>query len=316
MEEIYNSMMGLSLGQNQLNKTNFKNILSLNVSPSPIEEILVTRRGKIILNGSQFQNILVFVLSNGQFVCEFKVPKKQNKNYCMVEMHREDTICTCNGICLEYLSGENFQMISRLFTDHSKEIFRAIETTHSEMITAGCDGLIKVYDDFGELKGTLRGHTQPITSLLEINNNIIVSTGYDCTLRFWDLNTLRPMEEYTIGGIQSYGNNCLYYASEQNKIFIGCCGGEIKVIDLNNKNIQTFSNGISLEIRSLIRLNNGFFLAALNAIQAQFALYDSNMNFNSIACSGNNSGTNSVAKLGNNLFISGDGIGNIMIWEY
>lgn len=51
--------------------------------------------------------------------------------------------------------------------------------------SASVDQCIKVWDKFGNLQKTFRGHTNDVKSLLELPTGELVSCSWDCTLRIW-----------------------------------------------------------------------------------------------------------------------------------
>ena len=66
----------------------------------------------------------------------------------------------------------------------------------AQFATAGADKIVRIYSPNGKLLHSLEGSTAPITSLVFLPDNKLVSAGGDKLLRLWDAKTGKPLGEW------------------------------------------------------------------------------------------------------------------------
>lgn len=216
----------------------------------------------------------------------------------------------------------NYQSISIISSGHSKGITKVIYTSNERIFSCSWDSTIKVFDDDCNTLSTLYGHTDSISSLLELNNksNLMISCGYDGILRYWDINTLICLNNYTIKGVFCNISKSVLYLENKEWIIIGGIG-EILIIDNKKHKIirrVEFSESMPKEaiVGCIIELNNGYFIVGMDDIFTSLMLFDSNLNYIENIEYPFCKGIWNIINSKGNCFISGDEEGNLVEWEY
>lgn len=108
----------------------------------------------------------------------------------------------------------------RTLKAHCTKVRALSAISDSEVVSAGDDGVLKVWDIEEDAEGvTLQGLSGPVTSISPLGGRRVVTAGFDRTLRIWNLAeddqaSARYEHEGAITGIEYLGNGRVAVASD------------------------------------------------------------------------------------------------------
>lgn len=205
-----------------------------------IQSILFTKNKKLILGCFHYGNILVFIKENNSYELEDELEGHTEGILSLFESKREDFILSAGKDKIIKLWDllEN-QCVSSISTGHEGFINQIIETKEGLVISCSEDEIIKVFNSDLKPIGNINGNTSSVNCLIEIKNNILVSGGFDNTLRFFDLknclqketeiNNLSPIS--LIENVPAYKGNSISYQEDKNRLIITGAENCFTVVD-------------------------------------------------------------------------------------
>jgi F-box/WD-40 domain protein MET30 len=148
--------------------------------------------------------------------------------------------------------------------------FECIKTLQSDMgfvlsvhfldniLAAGCDYGIKIWnlDDYSSFE--LRGHTDWVSCVQVVSSNLLLSSSGDSTVKLWNLNTRTVIQSIDVGSevynfklllspIQSNANE--WTALPPGKLLLACFDGDIKIYDTESGDLLKTLKGHSSVVR-------------------------------------------------------------------
>ena len=111
---------------------------------------------------------------------------------------------------------------------------------------------------------TLEGHTEKVTSLIQLASDKLVSGSYDNTLCIWDINDSSKQKPEK--RIQEQGRPLFILEFEKNKILTATSNNQINLWNLNNDpiNLEYTFEGHELWINCLVKIDDKKFASASN----------------------------------------------------
>jgi WD40 repeat protein len=121
---------------------------------------------------------------------------------------------------------------------------------------------------------TLEGHTEKVTSLIQLASDKLVSGSYDNTLCIWDINDSSKQKPEK--RIQEQGRPLFILEFEKNKILTATSNNQINLWNLNNDpiNLEYTFEGHELWINCLVKIDYQKFASASN--DAMIIIWDYN----------------------------------------
>ena len=160
-------------------------------------------------------------------------------------------------------------------------------------------------------KQTLKGHTDRVVSLIQLESGNLVTGSYDCTLRVWDLN-----KNKCISKKEEIGYIFCLLEFEPKMILTGTSENYIGLWDLNspiNEREFTFIRH-TLWVNCLVKCDDRFFASASN--DGLIIIWDYYNRKNEYELKGHIDSILSLIKLNDGRLCSGFSDGTINIWDW
>lgn len=142
-----------------------------------------------------------------------------------------------------------------ILSAHLDDVIGAIELSDGRILSWAYDATLRLWDNSGDLIGTLSGHTSVIWGALELSDGRILSWSWDGTLRLWDndgspISTLTGHTEAIRGAVEANNGTIISWAWDNT----------IRVWDMNGNLIATINFPYEGLVKT-IALRNGHILA-------------------------------------------------------
>jgi WD40 repeat protein len=160
---------------------------------------------------------------------------------------------------------QNIQSLTKIMDiKHKANIFSIIELNDLRIATGDSIGYISLFSiDYEKEQWTKlrehQGHNKCITSLCELNENRLVSSSWDKTLKVWNINNNSIILLKKLKGHGNYVNQVISFTN--NIIASGSYDKTIKVWDVNaNGELRSLEE--NFKVCSLLKLNNKEIMAS------------------------------------------------------
>lgn len=202
---------------------------------------------------------------------------------------------------------------------HQKSTSKLTVLSDERVVSCSKDLTIKIWTKDLELTKTLNGHTGPIRHLVELSDGNLLSSSQDLTTKIWNLRTYECITVFS--GIEVFAlTNSLYYNEEEEKIIIGGRKGIFSIINLKLLSTERIFQSTHISTRSvnnIIMLNDKNFLIGLSWEENQLLLYDHDLKYiKNINYPYRDYLMSTVHLYDCQQFVTVDGGGNIVLWEY
>lgn len=222
-----NSNNVIKTPEKELEELKLTNTIHNKKNPSSVSSLLVLNDGRL---AACFFGKIAKIYNIATFQCEGTLTGHIDSISYLSQM-KDGKILTCSYKTIKIWDGITLKCISTI-TKHSDWIVKIIPLNEERIATCSWDKKIiifkksKPYSDIA----TLEGHTEKVTSILQLKNkNILVSgsTDKDSTLRIWNLTTYK--NEKIINKIQCCYRNGLVEIKNERL----CVGGNGRVSIVN-----------------------------------------------------------------------------------
>ena len=152
---------------------------------------------------------------------------------------------------------ESFNLNVKTIQAHSFQINRIKQSPFNKIYVASCsnDARVNVWNsnmDWNKVQ-TYTGHSKAVLALDFINEDTIVSGGFDQTIQTWSIST--GLTQRTI----QVGSDVLSLKVLNNRFYVACGlgNGDINIYNINNGNLISILKSHNGQVFDLILINDG-----------------------------------------------------------
>jgi WD40 repeat protein len=158
-----------------------------------VYSLLILQDGRLA-SCSKDGSIKIFTLFDSSFSCDITIPDAHESNVVnYINQLPDGTLVSCGGdksIKMWNLSKTSVEL-KAVLEGHSDYVYKVIPLSQNRIGSCAADQTIIIWNGsapYKEIK-TLRGHTNWVNSILQLNNREIIVSGsyYDKSIKFWNI---------------------------------------------------------------------------------------------------------------------------------
>lgn len=153
-----------------------------------------------IFNNFKYNKHNYFVVSNLTRIGEFDLTECKNSEVKTAGAYFDWYFIGC----VKELDFSRFVKKKRLYTHEDGRVYSLVRLKNGKIASCSSDKTIKIFNLLtNECELTIKGHTEDVTSITQISDNILASGSFDKTVKIWIINGSTYECEHTYQGHQN-----------------------------------------------------------------------------------------------------------------
>ena len=153
-----------------------------------IYTLLFVNEYQYLISGSKDETIRVWDYKNN-YKCIDKINDLNTGitclkyNYINFNINKYVLIASCEDGSIYFIDIERMKKIKKIL--FSKYTVNYFDINENYLLTASNDNKARIYCFENKMKETLKGHIGGVSSIIKLNNNVIITSSFDSTIKIW-----------------------------------------------------------------------------------------------------------------------------------